>query len=437
MYGTNGFGRRIACAALAAVFGMIAAAQEATPPPPAKSPRIEALHAKVEARDATAVDAFWKTAESEHTPIIEAIEGVNDYVLATFLWKGDAQTRAVHLAGALFTEPRETRGLERIGETNVWYKTERMRKDLRGSYQFMINDTADLPKTDAEAMERGKKAVADPLNPKKGPGDGSLVELAGAPPQPWIENNRDVPRGEMRPHKVASKVLGNERAVTVYTPAGYSRERGPYGMMVLFDLDSYTTVVPAARIMNNLIDAGEIPPMVLVMLGNVDREKELPCYPPFAEFLATELIPWARANYAISDNPAKHVMAGSSYGGLASSYFAFMHPELIGNVLSQSGSYWWSPDWDWFRPIDSVEGEWLTKEFARAETKPIRFYMDVGLREGGVPSMAVVNRHLRTVLEAKGYTVVKYAEFNGGHEYINWRGTLAEGLIALVGTKIR
>jgi enterochelin esterase-like enzyme len=65
--------------------------------------------------------------------------------------------------------------------------------------------------------------------------------------------------------------------------------------------------------------------------------------------------------------------------------------------------------------------------------------MDVGLMElgptlGDGPTMVVTNRHLRDVLNAKGYGV-HYAEFNGGHEYLNWRGTLADGLIYLVGTK--
>ena len=60
--------------------------------------------------------------------------------------------------------------------------------------------------------------------------------------------------------------------------------------------------------------------------------------------------------------------------------------------------------------------------------------MDAGAYEldmtgGGV---LVPNRHLRDVLRARGYEV-RYQEFPGDHDYINWRGTLADGLIALFG----
>ncbi len=39
---------------------------------------------------------------------------------------------------------------------------------------------------------------------------------------------------------------------------------------------------------------------------------------------------------------------------------------------------------------------------------------------------------MRDVLEAKGYSH-RYVEYNGGHEFIWWRGTFAEGLMALIG----
>jgi enterochelin esterase-like enzyme len=51
-------------------------------------------------------------------------------------------------------------------------------------------------------------------------------------------------------------------------------------------------------------------------------------------------------------------------------------------------------------------------------------------------SAPFVNRRLRDALKAKGYEVA-YTEFDGAHEYINWQGTLADGLIALLGGRRR
>ncbi len=42
------------------------------------------------------------------------------------------------------------------------------------------------------------------------------------------------------------------------------------------------------------------------------------------------------------------------------------------------------------------------------------------------------NRHMRDVLLAKGYRV-SYHEYTGGHDYVSWRGSLADGLIDLAG----
>jgi len=39
---------------------------------------------------------------------------------------------------------------------------------------------------------------------------------------------------------------------------------------------------------------------------------------------------------------------------------------------------------------------------------------------------------MRDVLRARGYTV-HYSEFAGGHNPMSWRGTLANGLMALLG----
>jgi enterochelin esterase family protein len=48
------------------------------------------------------------------------------------------------------------------------------------------------------------------------------------------------------------------------------------------------------------------------------------------------------------------------------------------------------------------------------------------------PTLLFTNRHFIDILKAKGYDV-HYAEFSGGHFGLSWRGTFADGLVALIG----
>ena len=156
-------------------------------------------------------------------------------------------------------------------------------------------------------------------------------------------------------------------------------------------------------------------------------------YPPFNKFLAQELVPWIHQRYHVTSDPSQTVVGGLSRGGLAAAFAGLRHPDIFGKVLSQSGAFWWRAKGSQSKD-SSEEFEWLTCQFAVSEKQPLSFYLDVGLLEDWFetpPSILLTNRHMRNVLLAKGYPV-HYAEFNGGHEFLCWRGTLADGLLALV-----
>lgn len=55
-------------------------------------------------------------------------------------------------------------------------------------------------------------------------------------------------------------------------------------------------------------------------------------------------------------------------------------------------------------------------------------------RSGLGGSILVPNRDFRNVLISKGYEV-HYQQFQGAHDYLSGRGTLADGLILLMGGK--
>lgn len=403
------------------------------------SPRLKALAASITEGDEGTVSRFWTKVEAEGTPLIEPIEGQSDYVWLTFVYRGDAETTSVVLIGGISGDSPYERSLERIEGTNVWYATYRMRNDLRARYGFSVNDPmTPINYDDPEEVQRRLALFGpDPLAKTKPFQNLTYLELENAPPQTWVERNPRAAKGKLENEKeFRSETLDNARRISVYLPPNYRKTGEPYPMLLVFDLFPYLTQVPTPRILDNLIAAEKIPPAVAVFVGNVPgkRGEELGCNDDFNAFLATELLPWVREKYHVSEDPKRNIVAGSSFGGIASTFFALHHSDLVGNVLSQSGSYMFAPDQgDRHESDPEFEAGWLIREYMKAKREPLRFYLEVGLREPGVPSMPVINRYFRDVLKAKGYEIVAYSEFNGGHDYVNWRGSLADGLIALWG----
>ena len=400
------------------------------------SPRLNALRNEIATGGPAALERFWRRLAAEGTPLVDPVEGEPNERLVTFVWRGGDETRNV-LVVVSPSDLGSEEGiagarLSRIPGTDVWFKSRRMRADARFGYAFSVNDSLATKTSEAEEEARWAALKPDPLNPRQAPEPlVSLAELPAARKQPWIVPRPDVPKGRLAESSFRSDRLGNERIVRVYTPPGYDPKGKPYGLLVVLDGRTYTSDIPGSAVLDNLLAARRIPPLVAVFVANPSAEarvRELSCHPPFAEFLARELIPWVRRGYRITEDPARIAIAGSSLGGLAAACAAVRHPEVFGNVLSLSGSFYW-------RPPGDTEPEWLARQLATGPKLPLRFYLEAGLmedtpREG--TSLLAANRHLRTVLQARG-SAVEYREFNGGHSILNWRGSFADGVLALFG----
>jgi len=364
------------------------AAQGEQPSP--ASPRLAALREEVAADGSAALARFWQRVSQEGTPLVEPVAGAAGEVLVTFLWRGDQETRNV----LLFAPPADLAGedgiaearLRRLPGTDVWYKSRRMGADARFGYGFLVNDSL-VPfakATPAEEEARWAALRPDPLNPRRTPELPSLAELPAAPKQPWIEPRPGVPAGRLEERSFASARLGNERIVRVYTPPGYDPKGKPYGLLILLDGRTYSSDIPTPTILDNLLAAGHLPPLVAVFVANPNpetRTRELSCHPPFAEFLARELLPWIRRGYRVAADPRRTVVVGSSLGGLAAACAAWRHSDAFGNVLALSGSFYWQPLADAGHGGDA-EPEWLARQLATGPKLPLRFYLEAGLLEG-------------------------------------------------------
>jgi enterochelin esterase-like enzyme len=391
--------------------------------------RLKTLLADLDRGRRTALPEFWTEIAAQGAPLVEPAGNDTDLRLVTFIWRATEPVKNVVLRGAFLSDPSRN-GMERLRDTDLWFKSLRLPNGLRGVYGFSPNLSLTsagqpLPPYRPDPLNRHTLIYAkDPDNHKSVERAMSLLEMPGAAPQPYINPRPGVPTGEVRLHRIKSAILKDERRIWVYTPPGYSAAGPPHGLLFVFDGFVYTTTVPTPTILDNLIAQKRIPPLVAVFVDNPSPEarRQLDNYPPFAEFMAAELLPWVRANFRVTHDPALTTLAGSSGGGQASMCVALRHPELFGSVLSQSGSFFDTPD--------TYGDEWVFRQIVTRPRLPLRFYLDVGRFEGN--DGPVCTRSMRNVLEAKGYPVA-YAEFDGGHDYSCWRGTLADGLMALYG----
>lgn len=384
-------------------------------------------------------DLFWQRMRQEGTPLVEEDKQRPGYSLVTFLWRG--ADRSVRLFGALPDSERHPH-LERLGQSDVWYRTFSLPNSTRLSYK-LVPDMPVLP--DPEGKNRMAilaTAQIDPLNkypwifsPKQDRfSTESTLTLPDAPKAPWLEQ-KNHPTGNTHTVSFYSDVLRNDREITVYHPPGTLKQDEPVPVLFFFDSNAYRSKVPTPAILDNLIAEKRIPPSIAVFIANASREaraSELPCNPDFGKFMANELLPWVEEHIGFEPHASQTLLSGSSYGGLASACVAFQYPEKFGLVLSQSGSFWWGPE---FRKVQDFKPEWVSRQYATEPVKPIRFYLTAGLFETGWQPSDILpsNRHLNDVLLAKGYRVT-YREVAAGHDYFSWRATLADGLITLLGT---
>lgn len=434
---------------------VVTLAERLTPlKPVVESPRIQALKASVARGDVRSVNSFWKEVEKTGAPLIEPIPGDRENMAVTFLWRGKPDTHNVIVLWLPYAGVAPDEYLmSPLGRTGVWYKTIKVDRRMRLAYTLAPNVGLLRPLSlgiDQEAINMTAAAARpDPLNPRRWRVDpqsvdapeyrgSSILEMPDAPPQPWIVRQPGIPAGRVEKRRFKSTALKNEREIAVYLPPGYSPSARPYPLLVVFDEDAYLTLVPTPTILDNLISAQRIPPMVALLMGNAPgaRERELFCNPEFFRALVAELLPWAHGLYNFTSDPRQTVVAGSSAGGLAAACAGLWNPETFGNVLAQSGAFHWTPPPDRALADSSSEPNWVARQFISSPRKALRFYLDAGSAEfnatGGADSILFCTRTLRDVLLAKGYEV-HFQEFVGGHDYLSWRGTFADGLIALMG----
>lgn len=366
-----------------------------------------------------AIEAFIDKQPESH--IIEDIDGDDEYMLVTYFCQPGKNTEYVMLSGG-----PDFMGLrfQRLAKTSLYFVTQRVPKDAWFDYGFNYFKLYQAG-SQGEVMYRDVEHAYD-----------GTVRMPNAPQADYSIVRPQIAKGKLEQKVLPSIYMEEDRILTVHTPATYDPQ-SPHELLIIFDGESYggrvgrRARIPAPTILDNLNAEHRMVQTVTVLVWNMGKRSRDLISDNFAAFIGKEVIPWARENYNISTAASAVTLAGSSRGGFAASNIAFKYPQLIGNVLSQSGAYYINgtdKENHWIYP--ETEGK-LIKAYKNSAKLPIRFYMDIGLYDAGA-SMLGMNRAFRDVLQAKDYDL-DYREFKGGHSYINWNVTFADGLLSLLG----
>ena len=363
----------------------------------------------------------------------------------TFVWIGTAPS--VSLQCGLVDHGRST-PLQRVGDSDVYALEVDAPGDTLVSYRFVVDDPflREAPTNDAAwqrlMLEAQQRAFADQHNPQRiaplavlfglqVPDEQfeSVLSLRGAPVAPWFAAH-DAPQGTLRSFDHTSAAMDDTRTVTVWTPAS-GGEALP--LVVLLDGESYLQIAQLPRALDLAVQRGDIPPCIVTLVpgahsstGFADRTRELSCNPAHAAMLADEIIPALRRQFAVDASPAATVLGGASLGGLQSTFTAMEHPDVVGNVLSVSGSFWYGPDMP-------AHPEWLTARIQAEPVLPMRLYQQIGRLEDGPLPMDLrfthldANRRFHDAAVARGYDV-HYEELGTAHDICAFRVATVRGL---------
>ncbi|MEM9555087.1 MAG: alpha/beta hydrolase-fold protein [Acidobacteriota bacterium] len=352
------------------------------------------------------------------TPSVEAIDGFiagHEFPLieghsVTFVFRGQADAVLLqHFIFGLETSQPFTR----VEGTDLWYHVLELPDCSTMQYKLNVVHGGD------------HHWILDPQNPQRALdpyGANSVVRVGGERPG-WTLPDPEARPGDLTGLELWSESFDAQRQVTLYLPARFRRSRR-YPLLIVHDGHDYMRFSDLKTVLDNLIHRLEIPPMIVALTNAGERLDEYPDNPRHATFLAHELLPRLEAEMPLHALPRQRGLLGASFGAVAALSCAWRNPGVFGRLLLQSGSFAFTDIGRNHRGPTFEPVVRFVNEFRRAPGRPSqRVFVSCGTYE----SLIYENRSLVPLLQETGMDV-RYVEARDGHNWINWRDRLREGL---------
>ena len=247
----------------------------------------------------------------------------------------------------------------------------------------------------------------------------------------------DVPHGTVSRVWYYSPTLKMNRRMTVYTPAGYDKNRKQkYPVFYLLhgaggDEEAWMALGRTSQVMDNLIAQGKAEPMIVVMTnGNAGEQAaagenhegfRIPSMQQRGmmdgEFERSfpDVVNYIESNYRVYKDKKHRAIAGLSMGGYHSLHISRYYPDMFNYVGLFSAAI--NPRNN-TSPVYQNFEETLDIQFAK---KPALYWIAIGKTD----FLYQDNVRFRQLLDSKGHPYVYY-ENEDGHIWRNWRIYLTE-----------
>jgi len=276
-------------------------------------------------------------------------------------------------------------------------------------------------------------ALIDPLNGWVAPNLLNMSNMvrvpgpaSGAEAVPW--DMADVPRGQLHHHFYKSARIGDHRDYYVYTPPGYDpRRQERYPVLYLLhgfsdDASGWTAVGQAHVILDNLIAARKVVPMLVVMTLGYGapeivtrgprapqlRQKNMEGY---RDALFAEVIPAIERDYHADARRERRAIAGLSMGGAESLFVGLNAIDRFAWVGAFSSGGLGEP-----ATFPQVFPALTKDEGARLKL--------LWIACGTEDNLITANRQMRAFLTERGIAH-EAVETPGAHTWLVWRRNLA------------
>ena len=274
-------------------------------------------------------------------------------------------------------------------------------------------------------------AVVDPRNPQSSQSNNNVWSLVLVPGSDVIDI-KNVPHGAVAAVEYYSTSLGRFRRMHVYTPPGYENNQETYPIFYLLhgagdSDDSWTSEGRAGFILDNLIAAQKVKPMVVVMpaghtsefFGGRPAAARVGGPPPRDEFFedfVNDIMPYAEKHYRVHADRAHRAIAGLSMGGAQTMNIAFSHLGDFAYIgVFSSGILG--------RTAPSV---WESSHEAMLDNPELKKGLKLVWFSTGSEDRLIMNsKNTVDLLKKHGFDVV-FQDSPGGHTWINWRNYLTE-----------